>query len=179
MEKYIALLRGINVGGNNIIKMDKLKILFEEMDFADVKTYIQSGNVIFGDSGKDKLKIKETIEKKLFDELKNEISIALLTSIEMNEIIDNKPENFGEDNENYKYDVIYLIEPLTAQEAAKEFIPRENVDKIYAGKRVLYISRLKKELTKSHISKISESKIYSKLTIRNWNTTKKLYEIIN
>jgi uncharacterized protein (DUF1697 family) len=178
MEKYAALLRGINVGGRNIIKMDKLKALFEEMNFSGVKTYIQSGNVIFYDTENNKSKTKETIEKKLFDELKDKINIVLLSPDEMDEIINTKPDNFGEDNANYKYDVIYLIEPLTAKDAIKEFDPRENVDKIYMGKNVLYMSRLKKELTKSRISKIIESKIYSKLTMRNWNTTKKLYEIM-
>ncbi|MDR0558820.1 MAG: DUF1697 domain-containing protein [Prevotellaceae bacterium] len=176
--KYVALLRGINVGGNNVIKMDRLKILFEEMNFSGVKTYIQSGNVIFNDIENNKSKIKKTVERKLFDELKNEVSTVLLTSAEMNEIIDRKPDSFGEDSENYKYDVFYPIEPLTTEEAVKEFDTRENVDKIYIGKNVLYMSRLKEELSKSRISKIIESKIYSKLTVRNWNTTKKLYEII-
>ena len=48
--KYVALLRGINVGGNNIIKMDELKQIFEEIGFSGVKTYIQTGNVIFDDT---------------------------------------------------------------------------------------------------------------------------------
>jgi uncharacterized protein (DUF1697 family) len=65
MEKinYVALLRGINVGGNNIIKMNELKILFENMNLSDVQTYIQSGNVIFNDFEKNKLKLGKKIEK--------------------------------------------------------------------------------------------------------------------
>ena len=55
--KYVALLRGINVGGNNIIKMDELKKIFEEIGFSNVKTYIQTGNVIFDDTEKDKSKL--------------------------------------------------------------------------------------------------------------------------
>jgi uncharacterized protein (DUF1697 family) len=97
----------------------------------------------------------------------------------MKEIIHKKPENFGENNEEYKYDVIFLIEPLKAKDAVKEFDPREGVDKLYLGKNVLYHSILKKERTKSHLSKISESIIYSKLSIRNWNTTKNIYELMN
>jgi uncharacterized protein (DUF1697 family) len=176
--KYITLLRGINVGGNNIIKMDELKKAFEEMGFSDVITYIQSGNIIFIDLEKDKLKLIEKIEKRLFDKIKSKINIVVLTFSEIKEIIDKKPENFGEDNENYKYDVIFLIEPLKVKDAIKEFNPREGVDKIFMGKKVLYISRLKKELTKSRFSKITESIIYSQLTIRNWNTTEKLYKLI-
>ncbi|MDR0349639.1 MAG: DUF1697 domain-containing protein [Tannerella sp.] len=176
--KYAAWLRGINVGGNNIIKMDRLKRFFEEMGFSDVKTYIQSGNIIFGDNEKSKQKLRERIENKLAEEIKNKVCIALFTMDEMEEVICMKPENFGEDNQNYKYDVIYLIEPLTAKEAVKEFKPKEGVDEINMGQKVLYVSRLKKELTKSRFSKIIESKIYSKITVRNWNTTIKLYELM-
>ena len=66
---YLALLRGINVGGNNIIKMDELKKTFEELNFSDVKTYIQSGNVLFKDAEKDRMKISEKIEKALLGKL--------------------------------------------------------------------------------------------------------------
>jgi uncharacterized protein (DUF1697 family) len=52
---YVALLRGINVGGKNIIKMETLKQCFVDMGFSDVKTYIQSGNVIFKTQKSDKL----------------------------------------------------------------------------------------------------------------------------
>jgi uncharacterized protein (DUF1697 family) len=176
--KYAALLRGINVGGNNIIKMDALRKIFEEMGFSDVKTYIQTGNVVFEDTEKDKSKLREKIEEKVFKEIKGKINSAILTFSEMAEIILKKPEDFGEKDEEYKYDVIFLIEPLQAKDAVKEFNPRDGVDKIYAGKNVLYHSILKKERTKSHITKIIESKIYSQISIRNWNTTKKLYELM-
>jgi uncharacterized protein (DUF1697 family) len=176
--KYVALLRGINVGGNNLIKMDELKKIFEEIGLSAVITYIQSGNIIFNYIEQNKSRLVEKIEEKLLKKIKNEINIVLLTFSEVKEIVNKRPEYFGEDNENYKYDVIFLIEPLTAKEAIKEFNPREGVDKIFGGKKVLYISRLKKELTKSRFSKITESKIYQKLTIRNWNTTKKLYELM-
>jgi uncharacterized protein (DUF1697 family) len=177
--KYIALLRGINVGGKNIIKMVELKELFEEIGFSDVITYIQSGNVIFNDIEKDKYKLIKKIEIKLFEKIKYKINIVILTLSEIKEIINIRPENFGEDNEKYKYDVIFLMEPLTAKEAVKEFNPKKGIDKIFEGKTVLYISRLKKEFSKSGFSKIIKSNIYLKITIRNWNTTKKLYELMN
>ncbi|MDR0517236.1 MAG: DUF1697 domain-containing protein [Fibromonadaceae bacterium] len=175
--KYLALLRGINVGGNNIIKMNELKILFEELKFSDVRTYIQSGNVIFNDCEKDKNKLFKIIEKALFKKLSNKINIVLLTFLEIEEIINKKPKGFGEDSEN-KYDVIYLIEPLNAKDAVKEIKMREGVDKMYEGKKVVYISRSIKNLTKSYFSKILETPIYKSITIRNWNTTKKLHGLM-
>jgi uncharacterized protein (DUF1697 family) len=181
MEKieYLVLLRGINVGGNNIIRMNELKELFEKMNFIDVITYIQSGNIIFKDIEKDKIKITNKIEKVLFKKLNSKINIVILTFSEVKQIINNKPECFGDDKTKYKYDVIFLKEPLKAEDAIKEFKPRDGVDKIYSGKKVLYISRLMSEWTKSHFSKISESSIYQNITIRNWNTTEKIYELMD
>jgi uncharacterized protein (DUF1697 family) len=176
--EYLVLLRGINVGGNNIIKMRDLKKLFEKMEFTDVITYIQSGNIIFKDFEKDKMKILKRIEKPLFQKLNNKINMALLTFAEMKGVISNKPEGFGDDTETYKYDVLFLIDPVKAKDAIKEMKARDGVDKLYQGKKVVYISRLIEKLTKSYISKIVETSIYQNITIRNWNTTKKLYELM-
>jgi uncharacterized protein (DUF1697 family) len=68
---YVALLRAVNAGGNNIIKMNELKIIFEEMNLSDVKTYIHCGNVIFNDFEKDKMKLMKKIENKLSKTLRN------------------------------------------------------------------------------------------------------------
>ena len=175
---YLALLRGINVGGNNIIKMDDLKTLFEKLNFIDVKTYIQSGNVLFKDSEKDKTKITKKIEKALSERLNNNIDIMLLTFSDVKKIVTEKPDKFGEENEKFKYDVLFLLEPLTAKEAVKEIKTRDGVDEIYGGNKIIYFKRLIKKITKSYISKIVGTPVYQRITIRNWNTTKKLYELM-
>jgi uncharacterized protein (DUF1697 family) len=174
----VALLRGINAGGNNIIKMNELKTIFEEMDLLDVQTYIQSGNVIFNGFGKDKLKLGEKIEKKLFKKLNNEVKVTLFTLSEMEKIINNKPYRYGEENEKYKYDVMFLIEPLNAKEALKEIQTRETVDEVYEGKRVLYFKRLKEKITKTYLTKIVGTPLYKYMTLRNWNTTEKLFDLM-
>ncbi|RPI70922.1 MAG: DUF1697 domain-containing protein, partial [Ignavibacteriales bacterium] len=63
--QWLALLRGINVGGNNIIKMADLKTCFESLKFSDVETFIQSGNIIFKSEEKDKFILTDKIEKAL------------------------------------------------------------------------------------------------------------------
>ena len=175
---YLALLRGINVGGNNIIKMDELKKTFEELNFSDVKTYIQSGNVLFKDAEKDRMKISEKIEKALLGKLNNKIDVMILTFSEMKKIVNEKPDKFGEENEKYKYDIMFLLEPLTAKEAVKEIETRDGVDEIYGGNKIIYFKRLIEKITRSYISKIVGTPIYKKITIRNWNTTKILYELM-
>ena len=105
---YLVLLRGINVGGKNIIKMDELKKIFEEMKFTDVKTYIQSGNVIFLDYENDQIKIQKKIERALFKKLNYKINIRILTFSEINEIVNNKPEGFGEDIKIYPLRIVFF-----------------------------------------------------------------------
>jgi uncharacterized protein (DUF1697 family) len=175
--KYIALLRGINVGGNNIVKMDELKKLFEGMNFTDVITYIQSGNIIFSDFEKDKIELTKRIEQKLFEKVNSKINVVLLSASEMKEIVSNVPNRFGDDKENYHFDVMFIKHPLTSEEAVKQIRAREGVDNIYEGRNVVYFSRLNSQIAKSYISKIIQMPIYQDITIRNWNTTKKLYEL--
>ncbi|MDR1645468.1 MAG: DUF1697 domain-containing protein [Tannerellaceae bacterium] len=176
--EYLVLLRGINVGGNNIIRMDDLKRMFTNMGFTAVTTYIQSGNIIFKCMEKSKTKLKDEIEMTLLEKVKNKISIAILTLNDMRQIIACKPEGFGDDKEKYKYDVVFLLEPLKTNDAIKAFNPKEGVDKIDEGKNVLYISRLTAQITKSRFTKIIGTKAYQNMTIRNWNTTQRLYTLM-
>jgi uncharacterized protein (DUF1697 family) len=175
--KYVVLLRGINAGGNKIIKMSELKILFEKIGFENVMTYIQSGNIIF-DTENNKTELARKIEKALSEKFDNTAGIVILTFAELKKIITKKPEGFGEKNDTYKYNVFFLIEPLKAKEAITKIKRREGVDNTYEGTRVVYFSYLISMRTKSYISKINELEIYPRLTIRNWNTTEKLYELI-
>jgi uncharacterized protein (DUF1697 family) len=175
---YVALLRAVNAGGNNVIKMSELKTIFEEMNLSDVKTYIQCGNVIFHDFEKDKFKLTKKIEDKLSKALNNEIKVSLLTLSEMEEIVTMKPHKYGEENEKYKYDVMFLIEPLTAKEAMKGIQARDGVDEVYEGNKVLYFKRLKEKITKTYLTKIIGTPVYKNMTLRNWNTTEKVFELM-
>jgi uncharacterized protein (DUF1697 family) len=175
---YLALLRGINVGGKNSIKMDLLKQTFEENGFTEVQTYIQSGNILFNADENDKIKLREKIGKMVFDAFTVEINVLVLTLSDIENAVNNAPQGFGEENEKYKYDVIFLIEPLTKEEVIKELKPRENGDEFYEGQKVFYIKRLIKKLSGSFLEKIIKTPMWQNITIRNLKTTKKLYELM-
>ena len=176
--QYLALLRGINVGGNNIIKMADLKACFENMGFSDVVTYIQSGNVLFKSAEKDKLKLTNKIEKALSERFNYKSRIVAVTHKELRKIVDGAPEGFGEDLDQDRYDVIFLKAPLTPREAMKNIRIKEGVDQAYAGRFVLYFSRLISKASQSHLTKIITLPIYQNMTIRNWNTTTKLLALM-
>jgi len=171
--RQLALIRGINVGGKNIIKMTELKQLFEKIGLIEVKTYIQSGNVIFCNLAHSNAKSK--IEEALSDKLKDDIKISILTEADLDAIVSNKPDGFGSETDKYKYDVIFMIEPLTASEALNIIKAKEDLDGIYSANKVLYIRRLKEGL---HFPNLLKLPIYKNITIRNWNTTVKLSEMM-
>lgn len=176
--KYLALLRGINVGGNNIIRMSALKEEFEKAGFADVSTYIQSGNVIFTAPSADKGKLVKKIEALLSEKFAYEARIVLISREEVRAAMAEAPEGFGSEPEKYKYDVIFLKDPLTSEEAMKSVTLKEGVDRADAGKFALYFSRLRSMDAQSRLGKIVTTPLYKNTTIRNWNTASKLLALM-
>lgn len=172
--QYVALLRGINVGGNNIIKMADLKACFEQMGLGEVATYIQSGNVLFSTPETDKTGLVNRIEKALSDSFAYNSRIVLITHEHLKKIVAEAPPGFGQQKDTYRYDVIFLKEPLTAAEAMKSVTTRAGVDTAHQGQAVLYFSRLTSKASQSHLTKIIGLPVYQHMTIRNWNTTTKL-----
>jgi len=178
MAVYLALLRGINVGGKNIIKMADLKASFESMGFSDVTTYIQSGNVVFTSVDKDNARLTDKIEKTLSKRFNFTSRLVLVAHPEMKKIVAGAPKGFGDDPDTYRYDVIFLKEPLTSAEAMEQVSVREGVDQADVGKYVLYFSRLISRASQSHLTKIIGTPVYQNMTIRNWNTTTKLLTLM-
>ena len=178
MNQYLVLLRGINVGGKNIIKMADLKASFEEMGFSNVVTYIQSGNVLFKSEGKDKASLTTRIERGLSKRFDFEAKVVLISQEELAAIVRDAPEEFGKDGKKYRFDVIFLKEPLTPKEAMKSVSVRGGVDGAHAGKQALYFSRLISRASQSYLTKIIGMPVYRNMTIRNWNTTTKLLDLM-
>lgn len=177
--KYVALLRGINVGGNNIIKMTLLKACIEGLGFENVATYIASGNVLFESAEKDIAKLEATIEKALSKTFEYDSRVVVVSEDELREAVKKAPRGFGADPAKYRYDVLFLKEPLSAKEAMKSVEIRDGVDKAWPGKKVLYFSRLISKVVQSKISKLAGMPVYKSMTIRNWNTTTKLLALLD
>jgi len=178
MSLYVALLRGINVGGKNLIKMTELAALFTGLGFTDVRTYIQSGNVIFRADEPDQARLTGLLEAALSRSFHYDSRLVTRSQEEMRDIVRHAPEGFGSDPSAYRYDVIFLKEPLTSAEAMKSVSIKEGVDQVFAGRGVLYSSRLISRATQSHLSRLISLPVYQSMTIRNWNTTTRLLEMM-
>jgi uncharacterized protein (DUF1697 family) len=173
-NKYLTLLRGINVGGNNIIKMTDLKSCFENMGFTGVSTFIQSGNVIFKSPETDKTGLTDKIEQTLSERFNYSSRIVLVSHQQLKKVINEAPAGFGTEPDQYRYDTVFLKEHLTPDDVMGQIVTREGVDKAYPGSDVVYFSRLISRAAQSKLSKIMSMPFYQHITIRNWNTTTKL-----
>lgn len=172
-NRYVALLRGINVGGRNPVSMADLREAFEVEGYGDVRTYLNSGNVLFeSDAGPAGLEgeIEEMLERRLGLEL----VVVARSRRQLQNIVRRSPEGFGEEPDLYHSDVVFLKAPLTPRRVLEVVELREGVDRVWAGTGVLYFARLSTRRTQSKMSKIVGTPEYALMTIRSWSTTTKL-----
>jgi uncharacterized protein (DUF1697 family) len=170
--QYVALLRGINVGGNTIVKMSDLKIIYEKVGCRNVSTYINSGNVMF-EHDKSVKELVSILEKALENTFHYRIRIVVISIEQLKKIIDHVPEEWGNGSELRKY-VAFVKEPVAAEDVAKAVDIKKNVDSLKIGRGVLYMSTKLDGLTKSSFTKLASKKIYQDITIRNYTTVEKL-----
>ncbi len=180
MQTYVILIRGINVGGGNKVPMAELKKCLEEAGYTNVLTYIASGNVILS-SDKTPAVIKADIERLLpthFTLRDGFVKVLVLSHDQLRAVIANKPAGFGDQPDMYHSDAIFLIDSPVEQ-AMAVFDPREGVDMIWSGDGVIYSQRVSALRTKSRLGKIIGTVPYQSMTIRNWNTTTKLLQLLD
>ena len=180
MTRYIALLRGINVGGKNIIKMADLKSAFERRGFQNVATYINSGNVIFNSSvdesdEPDETAVKADCERLIIEDFGLEIPVCVIPAAGLREAISHAPE-WWDANPESKHNALFVISPTTTEEILTLIgaVKPEYERIAYYGK-VIFWSAPVATYTRTRLTKIVQSKAaYNAVTIRNANTAKKL-----
>ncbi len=170
MSKKIAFLRGINVG-NIRIKMTDLKLAFEKLDFQQVKTYLQTGNVVF-ESDKTLQEVKPILEKALSETFNYEAFVLLYDFDDLSNILDKYP--FEREESHHAY--IIFIDNEVIFEELKSIA--ENTDEpISSGNQVIYWKVVKGESLETPFSKILAKAKYKKnTTVRNINTLEKMIE---
>ena len=175
--QYLALLRGINVGGKNAVAMAELREEFEELGFADVATYINSGNVLFRGKREKMETLSARIEKALTKRFKIDLKVVVLTEAQMRKVVADAPKDAG--HADYRWDAIFVRKPLTVKKVLGLIDLKEGVDRAWAGKGVVYFSRLDSKASSSRLSKFAGMPEYKDVTVRNWNSTTKLLKLMD
>lgn len=176
--KYAALLRGINVGGRNIVRMAELQAIFERTGFSNVQTYIQSGNVIFEYAKNDPVKLAHRIEQALTKYYPFSVRVMVRTHDQLKAIIKSAPVIWNTDADIRKY-IAFVTSAIDPAEAIKTIEIKEGVDEVAAGPGAIYMTTTMEGLTKSKISKLIGKKIYKEMTMRNYVTSKRLLELMD
>lgn len=176
MKTYIALLRGINVGGQKKIKMADLKSLFNELNFKNTVTYIQSGNIVFNSDIAKKQIISKLISDKIKDNYKFEVEVLVKIPSELKYIIENNPFIKQKKDPKKNYITFLYSQPLKENIAKlKEikFPPEE----FKIESEIIFFFSPKGYGTAKMNNNFFEKKLKVSATTRNWKTTNKLFEI--
>lgn len=174
MTTYIALLRGINVGGNKIIKMQDLKTTFQSLGFHNVRTYIQSGNVLFESDEESESLLSGVIERQIKEIFGFDVSVMIRTLAEMEQTIANNPFHLSEPEDFKRWYVSFLPAEPSAEARDKLRIYENGPDKIRFIGREMYVL-YDVSVSQSPLFKVPFDKILGmSVTARNWNTANKL-----
>ena len=174
MPKFVAFLRAINVG-NHTVKMDQLRLLFEELGFANVETFIASGNVIFDARPRDIRSLETRIGKHLEKALGYEVSTMVRSTDELAAIAEYQPFNKKElDGDGNTLFIGFLSSAPSAPAARKLMSLVSEIDGFHLNQRELYWLYRRKNGESKFYGPILEKTVGVKATLRNANTIARL-----
>lgn len=174
---YVALLRGINVGGKNKIDMKLLKKTFEDAGMFSVTTYINSGNIIFVDNNNNETEIPGILEDTIYKDFNLSIKVLIRSIEKFRRVIKFLPKDWKNDNET-RSDVLFLWNEIDNKSLIDKLTINPGIDIVrYIPGAILWKAD-RKSISRSGKMKLAGSKLYRKMTIRNVNTVRKIFSIM-
>jgi len=174
MIAYIAFLRGINVSGQKLIKMEDLKRMLTSFGLKNVKTYIQSGNIIFESTEADSGKLVQKIGKGLRKELDYDVPVILRTVAEMETLVLSNPFKTFKPNLDEKWYVTFMAESPLQKPKLPVFSVKEDVEVFKITKQDAFCISHRKNGSFGFPNLIIEKELKVVATTRNWSTVSKL-----
>jgi uncharacterized protein (DUF1697 family) len=176
--KYVALLRGINVGGNNKVPMADLKKSFEKAGFRNISTYINSGNVLFESDEEDPSLLVWKCRSFLEQDFGFSINLSIISAVSLRESLENAPDWWDRDPDS-KHNAIFVIPPASAEDIIGEVGAAKPEYEMVAGyQQVIFWTAPLATFSRTRWSKIVGTRAYQDITIRNSNTARKLLELV-
>jgi len=176
--RYLALLRGINVGGKTLIKMADLKGCVEGLGFDDVSTYIASGNVLFESTEADAAKLETKIERELEKRFRLPVKVVVLDRAAFARIVKAIP-NTWEGDASLRANVAFVRRGTDAMQVVRELQPDPAIEQVKAVKGAILWATKRDALNRSVMRKLIGGAAYKEVTVRNLNTTRKLHELLS
>ncbi len=175
--RYVALLRGINVGGKNKVDMKQLKAVFEDAGMTSVRTYINSGNVIFDTTERGRARVTQRLEKAIARRFGFRVEVLLRDLKPMRALVKAIPRGWRDDPTTRCY-VMFLWDDVARPSVLEQvkFKPEMDDVRYFAGAIVWRVER--KNITRNGVTRVMGTPLYKQMTIRNVNTTRKLLELM-
>lgn len=174
---YVALLRGINVGGKNKVEMKQLKETFLRLGLESVVTYINSGNVVFADEHQTKEALENKLRQEIYQEYALDIPVLIRSLNDFEVLMQVLPVDWKNDD-TMKCDVLFLETGLHEDAVMEKLTVKPGIDAALQAAGVIIWSVERKNVTRSSLTKIIGTELYKKMTVRNVNTTRKLFELM-
>ncbi len=170
---YVALLRGINVGGNTRVDMKWLREACEALGWHEVRTYINSGNVVFVHDSADTLDLARALKDRIADELALTVEVIVRSADEIRAVLEATPTEWRNDA-TMKCDVVFVWEGISPEQELTLLNPRSGIDEVRTTTRALIWKVDRINATRSGLLKMMSMPLYRKTTVRNINTVRKL-----
>jgi len=178
MNTYLALLRGVNVGGKGMIKMAELRDALAARGLSEVKTYIQSGNVIFSSGIRDTDELAGLIKSTIRKSFRLDVDVAVFTRAQWKRVIDGAPGWWGADA-SWKHNLLVVIKPYKAKDVVAAIRGlKPDIEAIEPGRGVVYQSLSISRFGRTMSSKLIGKPVYKKITIRSFSTANKLQALL-
>ena len=173
---YVALLRGINVGGNNKVDMKQLKETFVAVGASDVATYINSGNVVFTDT-RSAGELSPALERAIEAEFGFHVKVLLRDIDAIKALVDAIPENWVNDK-TQRTDVWFLWEDQDRPEVMDELKIKPGIDEVFYIPGAVVWCADGTQITRSGRGRVIGTQLYKSLTARNVNTVRKIHSLM-
>src|SRR5690348_7444651 len=173
---YVAFLRGVNVGGNSIVSMAAIKEALVALGLSDVRTYINSGNVIFSTSATDIPRLTARVEKALEQHTGMAINVLVMDHRALKKMVGSIPRDWVDDKTMRTY-VLLLWKELDDRAILERLPVKAGVDelKYTPGAVVWRVDRV--NVGRSQMNRIVGTPMYKQITMRSANTMRKLNEL--
>jgi uncharacterized protein (DUF1697 family) len=175
----VALLRGVNVGGKNLISKEELRRTFEGLGFSNVRTYIQSGNILFRSDITDSRELTRTIEKDMAARFSFAARAAVFSYDQYRSAVRSAPDGWG-NNDKQKHNALFTLGDITSEEVLAQLpTPKKRIETLTTGPRVVFWSVSKSQLTKTTFMRLPNASVYQQVTVRSHNTVFRLLELFD
>jgi uncharacterized protein (DUF1697 family) len=175
--RYVALLRGINVGGKTLIKMADLRACFESLGFDGVSTYIASGNVLFETDEDRAAELAWTIDAAIEQRFELPVKVVVLDRAAYARIVKAIPKAWIGDAD-LRANVAFVRPGTDAEEVVGDLDPDPAIEEVTAVKGAILWATRRDALNRSVMRKLIAGAAYKELTVRNLNTTLKLQALL-